>query len=320
MTLVESRPITVDQLADRFAAMENALRAPRLEWARDLWAGYKRGAANITQHAYLKGVCDLLEARGVTRTPERLYSYLYAGCAQAHGFTLANIADGEPIGRAIDRLGMDVQTVRVHLDAGTLHDAIQGQRTPTTSVRVTRDAKDALEGAERMARETLQVEGLSDPEIRAIFPRAWENAPQHLRAFLLRLGNGDVDLSRVYLIESDEKPSGTTLKPAAPPLRFVPWGKLHAPCYWCGKRPEAGGTPHDAHHVPIGDHEARPGDDTPVTWAFVCRACHIPQPGGALTVHSREGAVRSDPAKLIQYVHYNARNQAEHEQYLQGEA
>lgn len=319
MTLAESRPITADQLADRFAAMENALRAPRLEWARDLWAGYKRGAANATQHAYLKGVCDLLEARGVTRTPERLYSFLYCGCAQAHGFHVVNIAEGEPIGRAIDRLGMDPQTVRAHLDAGTLHEVIQGQRAPTTSVRVTRDAKDALEGAERMARETLQVEGLSDPEIRAIFPRAWENAPQHLRAFLLRLGNGDVDLSRVYLIESEEKPSGTTLKPAAPPMTFGVWAKLYGHCWVCGEA--CGGVETHLHHVRVGEHEARRQDDGAETLVPVHARCHIPQPfNPTVTAHSRAFSVGQDAAALARLLEYVSAARSAHERFIQGEA
>lgn len=315
----EIRPISTDQLADRFAAMEHALRAPRLEWARDLWAGYKRGAAGSTQHAYLKGVCDLLEARNITRTPERLYSYLYAGCAQAHGFHVVNIAEGESIGKALDRLGLDVATVRAHLDAGTLEQAIQGNRSPTTSVRVTRDAQAALDSAATMARETLQVEGLSEPEVRAIYPKAWEHAPPELRRFLLRLGNGDVDLSRIYLVESDERPTGTTLRNAAPPMSFPEWAKNYGTCWVCGE-PTAGRETH-MHHVRTGEHEARRRDGGAETLVPVHARCHIPQPFSPVTTaHSREFAVGQDAHALTRLIEYVSTAYTAYGRYIRGEA
>lgn len=311
MTAVTPQALSVTEsaLAEQFLAYDAATWPMQQTLARNLWAGWQHAKREgISQHVFLTRVVNEMRRRGSLkgRVPTGLYPYLYTGAALADSFTPSSLTEGELIGKALDRLGLSPEIVRSHIEAGNLADVLAGHRTPTTTVRVTAETRDVLAAAATRARATLNTEGLSDPEARAILPRVWTHSSEQIKDFLLRLGNGDVDTGRVHIVELDEANPQAPVLPAAAPVDYVSYGKLNAPCYWCGRTPAESGFPHDAHHLPIGEHEARPNDDTPPVFAFICRRCHVPQPGGALTVHSREGAIRHDPAKLVRVIHYTA--------------
>ncbi|EYB69080.1 hypothetical protein DEIPH_ctg011orf0048 [Deinococcus phoenicis] len=311
MTAPPILSVTETSLAEQFLAYDLATWPMQQALSRNLWLGWEevKKRENITMHAFLSRVLGEMQRRGSTkgRTVQGFWPYLFTGCALEGGFTPASLTEGELIGKALDRLNLSPDVVRAHIEAGNLAEVVAGHRAPTTTVRVTAETKDVLDDAAQRARTTLNTEGLSDLEVRAILPKAWANSSEQVKDFLLRLGNGDIDPTRTYIVEAEEARPNAPVKPAAAPVDYVTFGKLNAPCYWCGRTPAESGFPHEAHHLPIGDHEARPNDGTPPVWAFICPRCHRPEPGGPLTVHSRLGAVRSDPEKLERVIYYTVR-------------
>lgn len=302
--------VTETQLAEQFLAYDLATWPMQQSLARNLWAGWQRvKREGISQHTFLTRVTEEMRRKGSPkgRTPSGLYPYLYTGAALTDNFTPSSLTEGEVIGRALDRLGLSPEVVEGHIAAGNLAEVVAAHRSPTTTARITTEARDTLDEAATLARTILPTDGLSEPEVRSLPLKAFKAASPPVREFLLRLGNGDVDTSRVHIVELDEANPAAPVLPAAAPVDYVTFGKLNAPCFWCGRTPAESGFPHDAHHLPIADHEARPQDGTPPVWAFVCRACHIPTPGGPLTVHSRLGAIRRDPEKLERVIYYTVR-------------
>lgn len=313
--------VTESALAEQFLSYDLATWPMQQALSRNLWAGWQRAKREgISQNVFLTRVTEELKRRGSTkgRTPTSLYSYLYSGAALTDGFTPASLKEGEMIGKALDRLSLPPEIVRAHLEAGNLADVVDAHRTPTTTVRVTAETKDVLDDAAQRARATLNTEGLNDPEVRAILPKAWNNSSEQIKDFLLRLGNGDVDPTRTYIVEAEEARPGAPVKPAAPPVDYGSWSKLNAPCYVCQRTPAESGLPHHLHHVAVGEHEARPNDDvTPELLVAACPRCHIPQPFSATqTAHSRAYAFRRDPDALIGLLHYNARCWALYQQAI----
>lgn len=101
---------------------------------------------------------------------------------------------------------------------------------------------------------------------------------------------------------------------ATRPLSYIGWGKAHGDCWICGKRPN--GTAHDAHHVAYGNHHARRRDG-PQKFAYVCRACHIPQPfSHTNTAHSSAYSVGMDPDRLVALMEYDERQRQRWEEFI----
>lgn len=304
--------VTETSLAEQFLAYDLATWPMQQALSRNLWLGWEKAKREgISQHTFLLRVVEELKRRGSTkgRSATGLFAYLYSGAALTAGFTPANLTQGEQIGKALDRLSLPPDVVRGHIEAGNLAEVVAAHRSPTTTVRVTAETKDVLDDAAQRARATLNTEGLSDPEARAILPKAWTNSSEQIKDFLLRLGNGDVDPTRTYIVEAEEARPGAPVKPAAAPVDYGSWAKLNAPCYVCQRTPAESGYPHHLHHVALGEHEARPNDEvTPEVLVAACARCHIPEPfSDRVTAHSRAYLFRRDPDMLIALLHYNAR-------------
>lgn len=268
------------QLISRIVGLEQLKRKPSLEIARAMWLDYRSEVeknAGLTQHAYLSRLVAELASQGVNKSVSACYSLLYTGCALENGFEPKDPAAGQPIGKALDRLGLSAEAVRAHMESGTLQEALQSLRAPTESIRVTTRTQDILEDAAEVARSLLNTDGLSDPEIRAIFPAAWERADPGMRHFLLRLGNGDVNLSHIYLIEAPDGPEGLNIRSAAPPLSIEGFYAQMMPCWATAEYPTSR-QPNHLHHVRVGEVEARPNDDTPPVMVPVRPFAHIPLP------------------------------------------
>lgn len=106
---------------------------------------------------------------------------------------------------------------------------------------------------------------------------------------------------------------------ATKPPRKAEWMKLRGRCRICG-RVAQGGEILDLHHERLGEREARPGDETPEILSGVHRACHIPQPfSDRQTAHSRLHTVGNDPARLVEALLHQAREDARYQAFIRGE-
>lgn len=298
--------VTETSLAQQFMAFDDSTWGIRLSLARNLWAAWKEARREgISQHVFLTRIIGEIQRKGgKNRSVNGLYHYLYAGCADDAGFSFPDLDAGQLIGKALDRLGLTPEVVQSHLDAGNLAEVVAKSRAPTTTLRVTAEARDALDDAARLARATLNTDGMSEPEVRAILPRAYQNASPQVREFLLKLGNGDVNPEQTFIVQADGK---APIANAAPPLSYLFFLKRYGVCWVCGKPPKERGYDLHAHHVAFAGHEARRNDGGPEKFAGACPQCHIPQPfSERVTAHSSAFSIGMNPERMADFMEYDA--------------
>lgn len=147
--------------------------------------------------------------------------------------------------------------------------------------------------ADTLALQALQIVARTDPQ-------AVQSAVKVAQA-----GNAtpDSEQGRAFLDESRK------------PLRRVDWGKQHAHDFVTGALPKDGQI-FDAHHLPLGESEARTAGVQVLV--FTERPNHIPQPGGPVTAHSRTFSTRS--AEVATYaLRYQAILEARWEAHIRWE-
>ena len=254
------------------------------------------------------------------------------GRAMREGWNGERIARTEATGlRAFLKLWLGLQITDAHAvdDApdAEVPDALLGAGLTPEEVRKAR--VEALEAALRVqGREAKASLTTERGKARELLARLDPQAPKGQEADTLALQalqivartdpqalQSAVKVAQAGNVAPDSEQGRAFLDESRKPLRRVDWGKQHAHDFVTGALPKDGQI-FDAHHLPLGESEARTVGVQVLV--FVYRPSHIPQPGGPVTAHSRTFSTRS--AEVATYaLRYQAIQDARWEAHVRWE-
>lgn len=279
----------------QFEALTKAARAAKLGEA---FEARRRERPDDSANGILTWLTE-----GQEVSPGALYNLLYLYRAQTAGFLAGSLMYLYAVGYLLH------QTVKPPAEL-ELMDPEAVKQLAADHKRGTRDANAAaLAPAQQATRDALTANVPDAPR------HPVEQDALNLEALsVIEAKLPAVYRAAVHAAQTGEVDALDELGEAVRPLSYIGWGKAHGDCWICGKRPN--GIAHDAHHVAYGNHEARRRDG-PQKFAYVCRACHVPQPfGHTNTAHSSAYSVGMDPERLVAFMEYDERQRQRWEEFI----